>query len=62
MKGLEELFTTEELAAYFKVDPEVIFRLVAKAAITHYKIGKSLRFRVSEVEAYLKRVKVGGGI
>ena len=62
MEEFEKMVTVEELANHLGVDPEVIKRLVDKGSIIHYRIGKQVRFRLSEVEEFLKFIKAGRNI
>ena len=43
------------LATHLKVSPRHIFNQQQRRKIPYYKLGRSIRFRISEVEAALKR-------
>lgn len=46
----DPLLTVEEIAAYLKVKKSWIYEQVGKRAIPCKRIGKYLRFRISEVD------------
>lgn len=51
-----DLLTVEELADRFRISTTAVRRLIADKAIAAFKVGKSWRVPVSEVENYLRRV------
>ena len=58
----KEFYTVKELAELLCVKPLTIYRMVQRKELPHYKIGRSVRFRRDDIEAYLKsRRKPGCG-
>ena len=43
-----------EAAAYLAVTPGTVYRLVRRGELAHTRIGRSVRFRVADLEAYLE--------
>jgi excisionase family DNA binding protein len=52
-----EFTTIRELAERLKVNMETVRRLIKKGELPIYKIGKSVRIRLTDVEEYLKRTR-----
>jgi excisionase family DNA binding protein len=50
---LEQLLTVGELAEKLRKTKVAIYLMAERRQIPHLKIGKSLRFRPSEIEAWL---------
>lgn len=51
--GKEALARYEDVAEYLDVHPVYLRKLVAAGRIPHYKIDRRVRFRMSEVDAWL---------
>lgn len=51
----EDLITVDELAAWLRVTPRFVRRLVADRKIEYVKAGRAVRFRRSAVEEYIVR-------
>lgn len=49
----EALSTAREIAAYLNCSVSTVRRLAADGKIPHYRLGKIVRFRRSEVDAWL---------
>ncbi len=49
----EPLVTANEVAEYLQCSASTIRRLAARGKIPHYRLGKIVRFRRSEVDAWL---------
>jgi excisionase family DNA binding protein len=49
----KNFYTQKELAEYLSVSKSKIDRMLQKRQIPFYRIGRSLRFRVSDIENYL---------
>jgi excisionase family DNA binding protein len=49
----ENLITTEQVAAYLKVDKFTVYRLVMQKDLPAFKVGNQWRFRRSLVDAWL---------
>lgn len=54
-QSAEEFLTPDELAKKFKVDRSWVYRQVRETDLPRIKCGKYLRFRLSDVLAYLER-------
>jgi len=50
---MEEWLTVEEVCALFKVKRGYLYNLTYRDEIPHYKLNGMLRFRASEVEAWM---------
>ena len=48
----EEIFTLRELAAYLKVNPRTVYRLLAARQLPAFRVGHAWRFRKADVEAW----------
>ena len=53
MTSTEELMTVEELARWLRKPKSWVYNRLNDLGIPHYKIGNHLRFKRSEVEAWL---------
>ena len=49
----ERLMTVQELASYLRCSVTTVRRIVARGEIPHYRLGKMVRFRRREVDAWL---------
>src|ERR1051326_5655772 len=58
---MEPLLTSDEVAAYLRVDVVTIRRLVNRGELPAYRVGGEYRFMRDELAAYLKRQRVAGG-
>lgn len=61
----EKLMTVEEVAEELQVKPLTVYRMVKHKLISSYHIGpgkkqKNIRFKPSEVDAYLQRCRMRG--
>ena len=54
----EELITIEELAQTLCLKKSYIYLLTHQKKIPHYKIQGHLRFRLSEINAWLKKQSI----
>lgn len=52
------LISPDELSELFKISKSSVYRLIDKREITFYKIGGKLRFSKTDVEKYLKSVRI----
>lgn len=63
---MEPLLTIEEAAQLLKIKPATIYTWAYRGKIPSQKVGRSLRFRRSALEAWLKAqerpVSLGGGL
>lgn len=56
-KPLASVLTSEEAANFLKLPIDTLRKRVRKGEIPSFKIGALLRFRVSELEAFVKESK-----
>lgn len=59
----EELLTAKEISAYLSLHLHTIYNWVYARRIPYYKVGKSLRFKKSEILEWAKKqgiAKKGG--
>ena len=57
---MEPLMTSDEVAAYLRVDVVTIRRLVNRGELPAYRVGGEYRFMREELAEYLKRQRVAG--
>jgi excisionase family DNA binding protein len=55
---MDRLLRPEDLAAYLGIPKQTVYREWRKWDLTAYKVGRGLRFRESEVLAWLERQRV----
>jgi len=51
----ENLFTRNQLAEKFGLSPSFISKLMSEEGLPYLKIGRAVRFRVSEVAVWLQK-------
>ena len=56
----QEFYTPKELAGYFRVTIRTVYRMMERGELEYYSIGGSIRFRKTDIEAYVERNKHGG--
>ena len=49
----EKMMIAGEVAAYLRCSPSTVRRLARRGQIPHYRFGKLVRFRLSEIERWL---------
>ena len=54
--ALEPLLKVKDAAAYLRVDPVTVYRLLSQGKLPARKVGQSWRFRRDELEAYASGV------
>jgi excisionase family DNA binding protein len=54
-QGPEELWTVADLAAISKIAKSTLYQWTHEGLITHIKVGVCIRFRPSEVQAWLNQ-------
>jgi excisionase family DNA binding protein len=59
--GADELVDTDEAARVLATSARHVRRLVAERRVAHYKVGRFVRFRRSDLEAFIDRARVEGG-
>ena len=52
---METYLTVEELAAYFKLAEQTVRRWVLNNDVPFHKVNHSVRFRLSEIESWVKK-------
>jgi len=52
---------TTEAAKYLGVVPRTLYRLIDEGALPAYKLGRVLRVRVADLEAFLETTRVQPG-
>jgi excisionase family DNA binding protein len=57
-QNMFRLLTPTELAGLLGISKPTIYRLVEKRTLPSYKIGGSLRFKESDVVAYLETCRI----
>lgn len=55
---LEPLKSVEEIAAYLKITPRTVYRLITEGDMPHRRIGGSYRFDMTEIEEWSKKPKM----
>ena len=58
---MDPLMTSDEVAAYLRVDVVTIRRLVSRGELSAYRVGGEYRFARTDLETYLQRQRVTGG-
>lgn len=58
---MDPLLTSDEIAAYLRVDVVTIRRLVSRGELTAYRVGNEYRFKRGDIERYLQEQMVGKG-
>lgn len=58
---MEPLMTSDEVAAFLRVDVVTIRRLVNRGELTAYRVGGEYRFTQSDLQDYLQRQRIAGG-
>ena len=49
----KKMMIAGEVAAYLRCSPSTVRRMVRRGQIPHYRFGKLVRFRLSEIERWL---------
>ena len=55
---MDPLMTSDEAAAFLRVEVVTIRRLVSRGELPAYRVGSEYRFRETDLEAYLQRQRV----
>src|SRR5581483_291219 len=58
---MDPLLTSDEIAAYLRVDVVTIRRLISRDELTAYRVGNEYRFKREDIERYLQEQIVGKG-
>lgn len=63
VRRFEEPITVKTAAQFLGVSPSLVYAYVERKQIPHYRMmGRSIRFRLSELTEWRKRFHVHGGI
>ncbi len=57
----DQFLTVQALADQLDIAPLTVYRLVKYGKIPAIRIGRSIRFRPAEIDAFLETVRVGPG-
>jgi len=57
---MERYDTIKEIAEFLSVSPKTIYHWTHEEFIPHYKIRLGVRFKLSEIEAWMKRRRRNG--
>lgn len=57
----DQFLTVQALADQLAIAPLTVYRLVKYGKIPAIRIGRSIRFRPAEIDAFLNTVRVGPG-
>lgn len=55
---MDSLLTTDDIAAFFRVDVVTVRRMISKGELTAYRVGGEYRFKQSDIDAYLERQRL----
>jgi len=53
----EPFIDVDDLAKYLKLKKQTAYHIVATLNIPHYRVGRLIRFKLSEVEEWMKTNK-----
>lgn len=56
---LGEILTVAEVAKYLRINPQTVYRKAKAGELPAVRIGRAIRFRKSELDAWLKTVSTG---
>ena len=52
-----EFYTTQELADRLRIQPITVYRLARRGDLVFYLVGRAMRFRHQDVEAFLDKCR-----
>lgn len=55
----EQFYTVKTLAEKLAITPITVYRMVDQGKLPAVKIGKSIRFKPQDIDAFLETVRVG---
>lgn len=58
--NLERVLTKKELAEFLSIHPRTIDYWISQGQVPHYKLGKSVRFKLSDISVFMESKKKGG--
>jgi len=53
-KSREPWATSEEICTYLRISPNTLTRWIAARGMPAHRVGRSLRFKVAEVDAWIR--------
>ena len=57
-----DLMTEQELARHLKICRRQLYNWRVAGLIPYFKLGKAVRFRVTDVATAIERMRIGGGV
>lgn len=60
-KNVDDWLGTKEAAAALGITPRTLYRLIDEGEVPAYKLGRVLRLRRAEIDAYLDQARVKPG-
>ena len=51
--GEDEILTLRELAAYLRVNPRTVYRLLAERRVPAFRVGHAWRFRKRDIDEWM---------
>ncbi len=57
-----DLMTEQELARHLKICRRQLYNWRVVGLIPYFKLGKAVRFRVTDVATAIERMRIGGGV
>ncbi len=61
MPLMEKVLTLDEVAAYLKVHPSTVYRLLKRRSIPAFKVGSDWRFNQESIDQWIKERESAGG-
>ena len=58
----EPRVSVKTAARFLGVSASLVYAWVERKQIPHYRLGRAIRFKLSELEAWLRQFRVNGGI
>lgn len=55
----DQFYTVRTLAEKLAINPMTVYRLVNQGKLPAVKVGKSIRFKPADIDAFLETVRVG---
>ncbi len=60
--GYEPRVSVKVAAHFLGVSTSLVYAWVERKQIPHYRLGRAVRFQLSELDAWLTQFRVNGGI
>ena len=55
---LNDILTVSEVAEYLRINPQTVYRKAKAGELPAVRIGRAIRFRRAELDAWLKTVSI----